>query len=66
MASRACTFIRCITIGYKHRAVDGAEVLSILSAPHVLLKMIPHVDGSPRIAELVRVFDYLINSEVVW
>ena len=42
------------------------KVLSILSAPHVLLKMIPHVDGLPRIAELVRVFDYLMNPEAVW
>ncbi len=42
------------TMGYKHRAVDTAPVLASLTAPSFLLKIIPHVDGSPRICELVR------------
>jgi acetoacetate decarboxylase len=42
------------TMGYKHRALDAAQVLHTLQAPGFLLKIIPHVDGSPRICELVQ------------
>lgn len=42
------------TMGYKHREVDRAGVLESLKAPNFLVKIIPHVDGSPRILELVR------------
>jgi acetoacetate decarboxylase len=41
------------TMGFKHVAVDHAEVRKGLAAPNFLLKIIPHVDGSPRICELV-------------
>jgi acetoacetate decarboxylase len=42
------------TMGYKHAAVDPDGVLEALAAPNFLLKIIPHVDGSPRICELVQ------------
>jgi acetoacetate decarboxylase len=42
------------TMGYKHRALDPALALKALQAPGFLLKIIPHVDGTPRICELVR------------
>jgi acetoacetate decarboxylase len=41
------------TMGYKHRTVDLATVKAGLAAPNFLLKIIPHVDGTPRIRELV-------------
>lgn len=41
------------TMGYKHRAADARAVEAALSAPNYLLKIVPHVDGSPRICELV-------------
>lgn len=41
------------TMGYKHRNADMAAVQASLMAPNFLLKIIPHVDGSPRICELV-------------
>ena len=41
------------TMGYKHRALDADAVGRQLAAPNFLLKLIPHVDGSPRICELV-------------
>ena len=44
------------TMGYKHRALDNAAVCAGLQAPNYLLKIIPHVDGTPRICELVRYF----------
>lgn len=42
------------TMGFKHREADKAEVLKSLQAPNYLLKIVPHVDGTPRICELVR------------
>jgi acetoacetate decarboxylase len=41
------------TMGYKHRDADDTAVKAALSAPNYLLKIIPHVDGRPRICELV-------------
>jgi acetoacetate decarboxylase len=42
------------TMGYKHRYVDHETVLKSMHAPNFILKIIPHVDGSARICELVR------------
>ena len=42
------------TMGYKHRALANDKVRESLEAPNYLLKIIPHVDGSPRICEIVR------------
>jgi acetoacetate decarboxylase len=42
------------TMGYKHRAADHDAVLKSMKAPNFILKIIPHVDGSARICELVR------------
>ncbi|MGY3549134.1 acetoacetate decarboxylase [Bradyrhizobium sp. USDA 4472] len=42
------------TMGYKHRALDTVAEANKLAAPNFLLKIIPHVDGTPRICELVR------------
>jgi acetoacetate decarboxylase len=42
------------TFGYKHRAAAKDAVLKSLRQPNFLLKVIPHVDGTPRICELVR------------
>lgn len=41
------------TMGYKHRGLDHAKVLEGLSQPNYLLKIIPDVDCTPRICELV-------------
>src|ERR1700759_1255959 len=42
------------TMGYKHRAIDHDAVLASMKTPNFILKIIPHVDGSARICELVR------------
>ncbi|HEY4252641.1 MAG TPA: acetoacetate decarboxylase [Roseomonas sp.] len=44
------------TMGYKHHAADAAAVRASLEAPGYLLKIVPHVDGSPRICELVEYY----------
>jgi hypothetical protein len=41
------------TMGYKHREADLRHVKTSLEAPNFLLNIIPHVDGTPRICELV-------------
>jgi len=50
------------TMGFKHKALDDGEVLASLAKPSYLLKIIPHVDGSPRICELV---DYRLEDIVM-
>jgi acetoacetate decarboxylase len=50
------------TMGYKHVALDPELVRSSMSAPNYLLKIIPHVDGAPRILELV---DYRLEEVTV-
>ena len=44
------------TMGYKYRRTDPTLVKASLEAPNFLLKIIPHVDGSPRICELVEYY----------
>ena len=54
------------TMGYKHRAADVAAVKAALSAPNYLLKIIPHVDGTARICELVEYFLEDLNVKGAW
>lgn len=42
------------TMGFKHRALPAEPILAGIAQPNFLLKIIPHVDGSTRICELVR------------
>ena len=42
------------TMGFKHRAVPANPILEAIAQPNFLLKIIPHVDGTARICELVR------------
>jgi acetoacetate decarboxylase len=49
-------------MGYKYRALDHAAVAKAFALPNYLLKIIPHVDGSPRILELV---DYRLEDVVI-
>ena len=41
------------TMGYKHRVADHDAIRASFAAPNFLLKIIPHVDGTARICELV-------------
>src|SRR5580704_12388294 len=54
------------TMGYKHKTADVAAVLAALKAPNFLLKIIPHVDGSPRICELVEYYLEDIDLKGAW
>jgi acetoacetate decarboxylase len=50
------------TMGFKHTALDLGTVRLGLTNPNYLLKIIPHVDGSRRILELV---DYRLEDIVM-
>ncbi|WP_020205130.1 MULTISPECIES: acetoacetate decarboxylase [Cupriavidus] len=55
------------TMGYKHRELDkDALGLSLSTTPNYLLKVIPHVDGSPRICELVCYFLKDVEMKGAW
>lgn len=42
------------TMGFKHQTLDTQKIKTAMAAPNYLLKIIPHVDGRPRICEIVR------------
>ena len=54
------------SMGYKHKAVDPVAVKASLAAPSFLLKIIPHVDGRPRICELVEYYLEDITVKGAW
>jgi acetoacetate decarboxylase len=54
------------TMGYKHRSADIEAVRASLLAPNFLLKIIPHVDGSPRICELVEYYLEDVTLKGAW
>jgi acetoacetate decarboxylase len=58
----ATTRVATATMGYKYQEMDLEEVAQGMSAPNYLLKIIPHVDESLRICELV---DYRLTDVVV-
>jgi acetoacetate decarboxylase len=51
-----CGSVLCATatMGYKHKIIAPEPILAAMRQPNFLIKIIPHVDGSSRICELVR------------
>jgi acetoacetate decarboxylase len=54
------------TMGYKHKPADIAAVEASLAAPNFLLKIIPHVDGTARICELVEYYLEDVTVKGAW
>lgn len=54
------------TMGYKHVILPHEPLLETLREPNFMLKVIPHVDGSPRICELVRYYLEDIELKGAW
>jgi acetoacetate decarboxylase len=54
------------TMGYKHKAADLDAVKASLAAPNFLLKIIPHVDGTARICELVEYYLEDVTVKGAW
>lgn len=54
------------TMGYKYEALDVNEVLKSLLIPNYLLKIIPHVDGTARVCELVEYYLENVTVKGAW
>jgi acetoacetate decarboxylase len=54
------------TMGYKHREIDHATVQKALAKPNFMIKIIPHVDCTPRICELVRYYCEDVTVKGAW
>lgn len=54
------------SMGYKYKDADAAATRDELAAPNFLLKIIPHVDGTARICELVQYHLEDITVKGVW
>lgn len=54
------------TMGYKYNEADLKVVKEVFARPNYLLKIIPHVDGSARICELVEFFLEDITIKGAW
>jgi len=54
------------TMGYKHRQADLAAIKTAFGAPNYLLKIIPHVDGTARICELVEYYLEDVTIKGAW
>ena len=56
----------CATMGFKHVAIDKDAIKHSMEKPNFLIKIIPHVDGTPRICELVRYYLQDITVKEAW
>jgi acetoacetate decarboxylase len=55
------------TMGYKHNMCDiASEQRKLAETPNYLLKVIPHVDGTARVCELVRFFLRDVTVHGAW
>ena len=54
------------TMGYKHKAADLGAIAASLAVPNFLLKIVPHVDGTPRICELVEYYLEDVRLKGAW
>ena len=63
-----CGSVLCATatMGYKHKIIAPGPILAAMQQPNFLLKIIPHVDGGPRICELVRYHLADIDLKGAW
>ncbi|MCL9684026.1 acetoacetate decarboxylase [Legionella maioricensis] len=58
--------IATATMGYKYETLDVKKIAESMTYPNYLLKIIPHVDGSTRICELVEYHLAEITIKGAW
>jgi len=58
--------IAVATMGYKYRPAPHYKILASLTAPNFLVKIIPHVDCTPRICELVLYYLEDVTVKGAW
>jgi acetoacetate decarboxylase len=54
------------TMGYKHHEIDRGPLLRSLAKPNFMIKIVPHVDCTPRICELVRYYLEDVTVKGAW
>ena len=54
------------TMGFKHRTLAPEPILAAIAQPNFLLKIIPHVDGTQRVCELVRYYMTDVTLHGAW
>jgi len=54
------------TMGYKHHELEHGPLLQALAKPAFMIKIIPHVDCTPRICELVRYYLEGVTLKGAW
>jgi acetoacetate decarboxylase len=54
------------TMGYKYQTLDTDDVLKSMLLPSYLMKIIPDVDGKPRICELVEYYLENVTVKGAW
>jgi acetoacetate decarboxylase len=60
------TKVAIATMGYKYQTLKNDDVLKSLMQPSYLLKIIPHVDGTVRICELVEYYLADVTVKGAW
>jgi acetoacetate decarboxylase len=53
-------------MGYKYKILPPEPILRSLAEPNFLIKIIPHVDNSLRVCELVRYFMQDVELKGAW
>lgn len=54
------------TMGYKYEALDKEAILKSMLTPNWMIKIIPHVDGTARICELVEYYLEEVTVKEAW
>ncbi|WP_084581809.1 acetoacetate decarboxylase [Sphingomonas azotifigens] len=54
------------TMAYKYQALDPVAMAAFLTTPTFLLKVLPHVDGTARVCELVRYAPSEVTVKGAW
>ncbi len=60
--------VQCVvaTMGYKHKELPLGPLSEALKKPNFMLKIIPHVDGTCRVCELVRYYLEDVTVKGAW
>ncbi|MGA0562655.1 acetoacetate decarboxylase [Ancylobacter sp. VNQ12] len=54
------------TMGYKYEALDKEAILKSMLTPNWMIKIIPHVDGTARVCELVEYYLEEVTVKEAW
>lgn len=54
------------TMGYKYEALDKEAILKSMLTPNWMIKIIPHVDGTARVCELVEYYLEDVTVKEAW